>query len=107
MLESAEVISLLKKENINLRKDIQTPSRSEHESKADNEKSIEKNIVKSLQKQIISLNCALHGAEEMVTLREKEVSYLKIFVFTIYVYYTPCKCSSLFRIQTYPVFITD
>lgn len=49
----------------------------EHEQKVDVKDTKEKNTIKTLQKQIMIMTCSLHGAEEMIALREKEVSYHK------------------------------
>ncbi|CAF4811730.1 unnamed protein product [Pieris macdunnoughi] len=73
MLESAELINILKKENHNLKKNIKF-SPCEHEQKVDVKDTKEKNAIKTLQKQIMRMTCALHGAEEMIALREKELT---------------------------------
>ncbi|XP_047525808.1 centrosomal protein of 290 kDa [Pieris napi] len=73
MIESAELINILKKENHNLKKNIKF-SPCEHEQKVDVKDTKEKNTIKSLQKQIMRMTCELHGAEEMIALREKELT---------------------------------
>ncbi|CAH4035515.1 unnamed protein product [Pieris brassicae] len=73
MLESAELINILKKENHNHKKNMKV-SPCEHEKKVDVKDTKEKNAIKTLQKQIMRLTCSLHGAEEMIALREKELA---------------------------------
>ncbi|XP_022119812.2 centrosomal protein of 290 kDa [Pieris rapae] len=73
MVESAELINILKKENHNYKKNMKL-SPCEHDQIVDVQDIKEKNTIKTLQKQIMRMTCALHGAEEMITLREKELT---------------------------------
>lgn len=79
MVESAELINILKMENNYLKKvKVQSQDQYDLEQKNENNERKEKNLIKSLQKNITRLTCALHGAEEMIALREKEVRYGKL-----------------------------
>lgn len=74
MVQSANLIQILRDENKRLKKvidDMPDNSVSEHKNESDDGK--EKNMISKLKRKVKSLNATLQGAEEMVALREKEV----------------------------------
>ncbi|XP_069358179.1 centrosomal protein of 290 kDa-like isoform X2 [Maniola hyperantus] len=75
MVKSANLIQALKEENRCLKsvlEDIPDNSLSEHKNESDDGK--EKNLIKKLKRKAKSLNLALQGAEEMVAVKEKELT---------------------------------
>ncbi|XP_023950286.2 centrosomal protein of 290 kDa [Bicyclus anynana] len=75
MIKSANLIHTLKEENQRLKvviEDVPDVSVSEHKNESDDGK--EKNIINKLKKKVKSLKLTLHGTEEMVAVREKELA---------------------------------
>ncbi|XP_039749635.1 centrosomal protein of 290 kDa-like [Pararge aegeria] len=75
MIKSANLIQILREENNRLKvviEDIPDKSVSDHKNESDDGK--ERNMINKLKRKVKSLNVALQGTEELVSLKEKELT---------------------------------